>query len=39
MPKILYLCMALFYLVAAGLSARDELSGDRIKVLQDPGGW
>ena len=39
MPKILYLCMALFYLVAAGLSARDELSDDRIKLLQDPGGW
>ena len=39
MPKSLYLSIALFSLVAAGLSARDELSGDRIKLLQDPGGW
>ncbi|HEY3458517.1 MAG TPA: hypothetical protein VGK64_28305 [Bryobacteraceae bacterium] len=39
MPKTLYLSIAAFYLAAAGLSARDELSGDRIKMLQDPGGW
>jgi len=37
MPKILYLSIVL--LAATGLSARDEISGDRIKLLQDPGGW
>lgn len=37
MPKILYLSIVL--LAATGLSARDELSDDRIKLLQDPGGW
>jgi hypothetical protein len=37
MPKIGYLSIVL--LAATGLSARDELSDDRIKLLQDPGGW
>ena len=37
MPKTLYLSIVL--LAASGLSARDELSDDRIKLLQDPGGW
>ncbi len=34
MPKIWYFSIALLYL---GLAA--GLSGDRIKMLQDPGGW
>lgn len=33
MPKFLCLSIAIGYLVAA------ELSGDQIKMLQDPGGW
>lgn len=37
MPKALYLPIVL--LAATALSARDGLSDDRIKMLQDPGGW
>ena len=33
MPKILCLSIVIGYLAAA------ELSGDRLKMLQDPGGW
>ena len=39
MPKALYLSIVLLAATATGLSARDELSGDRLKMLQDPGGW
>jgi hypothetical protein len=39
MPKILYLTLALLCLATARLGARDDLTGDQLKLITDPGGW
>jgi hypothetical protein len=39
MSKTLYLSLALLCLATARLGAHDELSGDQLKLLNDPGGW
>ena len=39
MLKTLYLCIGLLCLGIARLSAHDDLSGEQLKLLHDPGGW
>ncbi len=39
MPKAFYLSTALLCVAAARLGAHDDLSGDQLKMLKDPGGW
>ena len=39
MPKVLYLSLAFLCLATARLGARDELNGDQLQLLNDPGGW
>ena len=39
MPKPLYFRTALLYLAAVTLGVPDDLSTEKLKMLQDPGGW